>query len=144
MLSLQEHLERNKSLCRALEEIKRGAHLDVILWVIRNERRQGVKVWKRLARSIEWLGTWSHFDTGRQRLLFLNSSVSYYKVVLSPLGVASQTKCIFFSHEATASDLMGPGPVGACRCYRVDGVKWSLWGLDISAKELFPLLWERQ
>lgn len=30
------------------------------------------------------------------------------------------------SRGAPVSDLMGPGPVWACRCYQVDGVKWSL------------------
>lgn len=40
------------------------------------------------------------------------------------------------------SDLMGPGPVWACRCYQVDGVKWSLW--DLTFLSFPPFLWERQ
>lgn len=40
------------------------------------------------------------------------------------------------------SDLMGPGPVWACRCYQVDGVKWSLWAF--LSRRFFPLLCERQ
>lgn len=35
------------------------------------------------------------------------------------------------------SDLMGPGPVWACRCYQVDGVKWSLWDSTSLSRGLF-------
>lgn len=39
---------------------------------------------------------------------------------------------------------MGPGPVWACRCYQVDGVKWSLWGSTSLSKSFFspPLIGE--
>lgn len=35
------------------------------------------------------------------------------------------------------SDLMGPGSVWACRCYQVDGVKWSLWDSTSLSRGLF-------
>lgn len=49
---------------------------------------------------------------------------------------------MFFSHEGTTSDLMGPGPLQAYPCYQVDGVKWSLLDLTSLSKSFLPLMRE--
>lgn len=88
-----------------------------------NERRQGVKVWKHLGRGSP--GSSNNREHGLtltqvERLLFLNSSVRYYKVFLSLLESLLRLHLnVYFSHmrlpRQTCWGLVLFGPV--------DGIK---------------------